>query len=205
MSANESDTFKHENWRLPITAKVTSRDGRENIKVTLQPLGSTDLQEYHELHADPRVWQHYPSGRHTTLKQSQDELDARVNEWEQGISYWSVKIDKGVLIGVGGARLLDSDLCWNLYYRVAYEWWGYGIAAFLAGKGLQAAKSLRPDLPVVAYLLEHNIASRKIAEKNLGLTLQWRGHDAGNPDADAIRLVFSDRPFGQDVFKIVTQ
>jgi RimJ/RimL family protein N-acetyltransferase len=57
---------------------------------------------------------------------------------------------------------------------------------------LVAAHDLAPDRPVLAYLLEHNLASRRTAEK-LGMGLVWRGPDAGNPDPDAVRLVFGDR------------
>ncbi|MGN7247635.1 hypothetical protein ACTHQ1_07875 [Janibacter anophelis] len=39
---------------------------------------------------------------------------------------------------------------------------------------------------------EHNHASRRVADK-LGLTLQQRGPDAGNPDPAAVRLVYADR------------
>jgi len=54
------------------------------------------------------------------------------------------------------------------------------------------ATSLRPELPVIAYLLEHNAASAHVAQK-LGLSLVHRAPDAGNPDRQAIRLVFADR------------
>lgn len=45
-----------------------------------------------------------------------------------------------------------------------------------------------PDLPVVAYLLEHNKASERVAQK-LRMQLVHRGPDASNPDPAAIRLV----------------
>jgi hypothetical protein len=51
---------------------------------------------------------------------------------------------------------------------------------------------------VIAYLLEHNAESRGRAEK-AGLSLVWRGPDAGNPDPDAVRLVYADRPLTDDV------
>lgn len=51
---------------------------------------------------------------------------------------------------------------------------------------------MRADLPVTAYLLEHNVGSRRAAER-AGLTLVWRGPDAGNPDPAAVRLVYADR------------
>lgn len=46
---------------------------------------------------------------------------------------------------------------------------------------------------MVAYLLEHNHASRRLAKK-VGLELRLRGLDAGHPDPATIRLVLADRP-----------
>lgn len=49
---------------------------------------------------------------------------------------------------------------------------------------------------MVAYLLEHNLASARVAEK-LGLSLQQRGPDVGSPDPEAIRLVYADRALSE--------
>jgi hypothetical protein len=46
---------------------------------------------------------------------------------------------------------------------------------------------------VIAYLVEHNERSRGRAERS-GLSLVWRGPDAGNPDPAAVRLIYADRP-----------
>ena len=70
---------------------------------------------------------------------------------------------------------------------------GCGAGALLAAAAVAAAQRLRPDVPVVAYLLEHNEASARVAER-VGLTLRHRAPDAGNPDAAAVRLVHADRP-----------
>ena len=62
--------------------------------------------------------------------------------------------------------------------------------------GLELLSELRrsnPDLPVIAYLLEHNAESRGRAERS-GLSMVWRGPDAGNPDPAAVRLIYADRP-----------
>lgn len=48
------------------------------------------------------------------------------------------------------------------------------------------------DRAVLASLLEHDLGSRRTAER-LGLWWVWRGPDARNPDPDAVRLVFLDR------------
>jgi hypothetical protein len=57
---------------------------------------------------------------------------------------------------------------------------------------------VRPDLAVVAFLLEHNLASKAVAEKT-GLHLAWRGPDVGNPDQAAVRLVYADRDIAAEV------
>ena len=57
---------------------------------------------------------------------------------------------------------------------------------------VDAAHDVAPERPVLAYLLEHNHASRRTAEK-VGLRLVWRGPDADNPDPEAVRLVYLDR------------
>lgn len=60
------------------------------------------------------------------------------------------------------------------------------------GEAVEAAHRLRPEIPVVAYLLEHNVASAHVAT-GVGLVLVHRCADTGNPDPTAIRLVFVDR------------
>ena len=75
---------------------------------------------------------------------------------------------------------------------------GRGLATELAQAARAAALAVRPDLPVTALLLEHNLASKAVAEK-LGLRLAWRGPDAGNPCPDAIRLVYADRELTPEV------
>ena len=59
------------------------------------------------------------------------------------------------------------------------------------------------DRPVVACLLEHNVQSRGRAER-AGLSLVWRGPDAGNPDPAAVRLVYADRPLPDAVLARIT-
>jgi len=68
---------------------------------------------------------------------------------------------------------------------------------------LAAAGQVAPELPVVAYLLEHNTGSRRTAER-AGLQLVWRGPDVGNPDPLAVRLVYVDRPVSAGVLAAFT-
>lgn len=108
------------------------------------------------------------------------------------LSVWIVRnAETGAVLGDVGCSI-RCDVFWNLGYRLAFDAHGRGIAARVSCHAMAEARRIRPALPIVAYLLEHNRASAHVAE-NLRLTLQSRAPDAGNPDPDAIRLVYADR------------
>ena len=102
------------------------------------------------------------------------------------------------MVGTGGCALRIGTSWWNLYYRLTPAAWGLGLAAELVDAALDAARIVAPQRPVLAYLLEHNTRSRGRVER-AGLSLLWRGPDAGNPDPDAVRLIYADRPLPGDL------
>jgi len=99
----------------------------------------------------------------------------------------------GEMVGVGGCAVRAGTDWWNLYYRLTPRAWGHGLAAELVAAAVDAARTADGEKPVIAYLLEHNRESKGRAERS-GLTLVWRGPDAGNPDPEAVRLIYADRP-----------
>lgn len=162
-------------------------------RLLLAPVAHDNLPEMHRLHSDPAVWRHLPSGRHATLERTREMMEHHVADWAHGLGYWTVRLrDTGDFVGVGGCRVRD-DVAWNIYYRLDPVYQGRGFATQVAQAGMAAAARVRPELPVTAILVEHNLASKAVAVR-LGLQCVWRGHDAGNPDPDAIRLVYADRP-----------
>ncbi|MEL7978179.1 GNAT family N-acetyltransferase [Isoptericola sp. F-RaC21] len=153
-----------------------------------------DVDELFAIGSDPRVWTHYPSLRQTDPAQSAADVARRTACWEaDGLGPWTVRRrgEPGI-VGYGGCSVLHGAF-WNLGYRFAVAAQGQGYATEMSRAAIRRAGEVRPDLPVIAYLLEHNLASAAVARK-LGLTLQHRGPDAGNPDPGAVRLVFADRP-----------
>ena len=155
---------------------------------------AADLDDWHAIHADPRVWEHFPSGRHSSVDESRGVLDAAIAAWDTaGLGYWSIRTDPtGPVVGCGGCRPVADEGWWNLYYRFAPEAQGHGYATELARTAVEAANAVAPDQPVVAHMLEHNTASWRVAER-IGMRHLWTGPDAGNPDPSAIRLVYADR------------
>jgi RimJ/RimL family protein N-acetyltransferase len=159
-------------------------------RLALTAVSLDDLPELHALHADPRVWQHLPSGVHADERRTRADVEAYTADWERdGLGYWTARTHEGDLVGIGGVRLRPGRT-WNLYYRLAPQHQGQGFALELVRAALEAAAKVDPEPPLVAYLLEHNDASRRTAER-AGLVLAWRGPDRDVPGG--IRLIYADR------------
>jgi RimJ/RimL family protein N-acetyltransferase len=182
-------------------------------RLRLDAVVPEDLEEHFALMSDPGVWKHLPSGRHTTPARTREGIEHSVGHWARdGLGYWTARLrddlpeaalTAGQVVGTGGCALRVGTSWWNLYYRFTPATWGLGLAAELVAAAIDAAHAVAPDRPVIAYLLEHNVQSRGRAEK-AGLSLVWEGPDAGNPDPDAVRLVYADRPLGRELLEQVT-
>jgi RimJ/RimL family protein N-acetyltransferase len=164
----------------------------EDLQLDVPTLG--DVPALHAIYGDPRVWTHLPSGRHRDIRQTREMVRGWIDAWARdGLSYWIVRAASSQeLLGHVGCSARRGAF-WNLGYRIAFEAHGRGIATLVGRRAVDEAHRTDSALPVVAYLLEHNRASARVAEK-LGLTLQHRGPDSGNPDPHAVRLVYADRP-----------
>jgi RimJ/RimL family protein N-acetyltransferase len=174
-------------------------------RLQLDAVVPDDLDEHFALMSDPGVWAHLPSGRHTDPAKTAEGIEHSVGHWSRdGLGYWTARLrrdladppvglEPGAVVGTGGCARREGTAWWNLYYRLTPAAWGLGLAAELVTAAIDAAQAVDPDRPVVAYLLEHNVESRGRAER-AGLSLVWRGPDAGNPDPAAVRLVYADRP-----------
>ena len=186
-------------------------------RLRLDAVTADDVDEHYAILSDPAVWQHLPSGVHLSRTRTAEGLALQAECWERaGLGVWTARLRAdvpaerlpvglvpGAVVGMGGCSVRRGTSWWNLYYRLARPAWGHGLAAELVAESRAAAGEADPSLPLVAYLLEHNLESKGRAERS-GLTLLWRGPDAGNPDPSAVRLVYADRPLGADVLGRIT-
>lgn len=176
----------------PIDVRHVTTD-----RLDLRAVRTDDLDVLYALHVDPRVWQHAPWARHASRDRTSADVAEYLADWSRdGLGYWTAwrpaeGPDAAAFVGIGGVRLRPTGV-FNVYYRITPHEQGHGFAVEIARAGMAAAAQVRPDAPVTAILLEHNIASRRTAER-LGLTPVWAGPDAGNPDPDAVRLIYADR------------
>ena len=173
-----------------------------------------DLDAMFAIYSDPRVWTHFPSLRPTDPERIAAMLGRWADSWRiHGLGSWIVRLrDTGEVIGNGGCTMLpvhepgvhdpgarhpgadsgDSARVWNLGYRLSADHHGHGYATEVSRAALVAAAQVAPEIPVIAFLVEHNRASAAVAEK-VGLRLVHRAPDAGNPDPAVMRLVYADR------------
>lgn len=160
--------------------------------VSLSRPTAADVADLHAIVSDPRVWTHYPSLRHTSIDETRALVDRWTSQWDRdGLGPWVVRTQDSI-IGYGGCDR-RRDAFWNLGYRLAASMHGRGLATRVAHAAVDAARRHDDSLPIVAYLVEHNRASARVAEK-VGLSLIHRAPDAGNPDPTVIRMVYADRP-----------
>ncbi len=162
-----------------------------------RPLWS-DISAIHAICSDPASWAHLPSGRHQTREQTEQLVARWILGWEtEGLDVAVVRRRGSVeVLGYVGCSVRDDKL-WNLSYRLAPSAQGMGYAREAAQAAIDQATRIRPELPVTAYLLEHNLASASVA-RDLGLALIDSGPDAADPRPGSVRLVFSDRPLRKD-------
>jgi RimJ/RimL family protein N-acetyltransferase len=150
-----------------------------------------DAVELFPILSDPDGWWYEPEGRHLELATTRGFAERAAARWQtDGLSYWTVRSGQdGSVIGLGGVQRHRSG-AWNLSYRIATSQQGNGYATELALSGIAAAHQFDPDSAVIAWVLDHNIPSRRVAER-VGLANYGPRIDAN----DRIeRLAFADRP-----------
>ncbi len=178
--------------------KLGIGEGGWTSRLLLQPVTIADLPTLAALHADPRVWWHHPSGRHTSIEQTRHYLLRCERQWRKdGLGYWTVRLRSpvrtlavGEIAGMGGCALPPEQEWWNLYYRLRPEVHRQGLATELARAAVQAAHRIPGNRAIIARVLEHNVASVLTAER-AGLKIAWRGPAVGDPAAT--RLIFTDQ------------
>ncbi|HTX12996.1 MAG TPA: GNAT family N-acetyltransferase [Solirubrobacteraceae bacterium] len=152
-----------------------------------------DLDDLFVIFSDPDSWWYDPAGRHVEREQTRGWLSRAAARFESdGLSYWTVRLrEGGTIIGVGGAQRQRTG-AWNLNYRIATAHQGKGFATELGRAAYAAASALDASVPFIAWIAEHNLPSRRVAER-LGLTNYGLAVD---PSDGQPRLAYADRSVG---------
>jgi RimJ/RimL family protein N-acetyltransferase len=152
-----------------------------------------DLEDLFAIFSDPDGWWYDPAGRHVEQERARDWLSRAASRFDgDRLSYWTVRLrGNGTIIGVGGAQRQRTG-AWNLNYRIATAHQGKGFATELGRAAYAAASGLDASVPFIAWIAEHNLPSRRVAER-LGLTNYGLAVD---PSDEQPRLAYADRPIG---------
>ncbi len=162
--------------------------------IVLRPPAAGDIDAFLSIHADPRTNTHNPAGPLEDLDEAQRVLDRWLDDWRtEGIGYWALeeKPERRV-IGFAGIRTIQAgDVeMFNLYYRLAPEAWGRGIAAGAAREAVAWAHRECPERPIVARMQPGHVASARTAGR---AGLREVGHDRWG------RTVMADRPISSEL------
>jgi RimJ/RimL family protein N-acetyltransferase len=172
-------------------------------RLVLRVPEQADLERLFGLYSDPHVWGPDPLTRHEDPMQTKRMIGNWRTAWDRdGLGMWTAW-DGDEFVGIGGC-FIRYGVAWNLGFRLRPPCWGRGYAQEISTAAIVAARQRRVELPITAYLLEGNDRSRRAVERT-GLSRIWRGPDAGNPDATAIRLLYSDQPLPPTVLRALTE
>jgi RimJ/RimL family protein N-acetyltransferase len=182
----------------PEAPQVSSTD-----RLVLRVPVPADLERLFNLYSDPQVWEPDPLTRHEDPAQTERMIGTWRTAWDRdGLGMWTAW-DGDEFVGIGGC-FVRYGVAWNLGFRLRAQCWGRGYAQEISAAAILAARRRRVELPVTAYLLEGNDRSLRAVERT-GLSRIWRGPDAGNPDATAIRLLYGDQPLPPTVLRALTE
>jgi RimJ/RimL family protein N-acetyltransferase len=150
---------------------MTGTQGRRQLltdRLDLRAVTSGDVDPLHRIMSDSRNCVYVPEGPKESARDSRAWIERFSARWAiNGLGYWSVRLRAtSAVIGVGGAE--RRPRFWDLYYQLDWNHWGEGYGTELALAAQREAVALEPELPVVAWIHEENVASRAVA-RHLGL------------------------------------
>jgi RimJ/RimL family protein N-acetyltransferase len=140
----------------------------ERLRLAAVTVG--DAEALFVIMSDAAGWWYQPTGRHAELPTTIAFCERVAAMWlSDGLSYWTARVlDSDEVVGLGGARR-NRDRTWNLSYRIAAGQQGRGFATELGVAAHRAAAIVDPSVAIIAWIDEHNAASRRVAQR-IGLT-----------------------------------
>jgi RimJ/RimL family protein N-acetyltransferase len=141
------------------------------------------------IHCDPRTNPFRPGGPPSEAE-ILSSLDTWLAHWAtRRFGYWAaIERSTGIIAGFGGIMekpvgLHHSGL--NLYYRLAPEFWGCGLATHIGHSALKEAFQSQSATEVFARVLSTNLPSRRVLQR-LRMTIL-----ASEPAAPDEYLIYS--------------
>lgn len=145
----------------------------ETERLRLRQWLPSDREPFAELNADARVMEFFPS---TLERAASDALADRCEALiaEHGWGFWAAETRKtGEFIGFVGLHVPPPELpcspCVEIGWRLAFQYWGQGLATEAARGALQVGFDELRLQEIVSFTAVHNIRSRAVMER-LGMS-----------------------------------
>ncbi|RFA29903.1 GNAT family N-acetyltransferase [Alkalilimnicola ehrlichii] len=141
----------------------------ESARLYLRQWQASDLAPFAELNADPRVMAHFPNRLDRAQSDAMAERCRALIE-ERGWGFWAVEEKaSNTFIGFVGLHTPAADLpfspCVEVGWRLAYPFWGKGLATEAAKVALQIGfNELRLD-EIVSFTAVSNQRSRRVMRR----------------------------------------
>lgn len=185
---------------VPWWHRIEHPDG-----VLLRRLATDDAPGVLAVHGDPRVYVHDPHETHPDLAHTRTFIAPMVEHWAAyGFGYWVVLVprsfwpdgvlgaeaadDGRVVAGLGGVQhhRVDGRPVLNVYFRLAPETQGRGLAGAVLRQVAILAPEVAPGCDVVVRTRPANAAARRVA---LRAGYVDEGLEPGTTDMQLLRLV----------------
>ena len=154
---------------------------------------AADLSEVFRVHSDPRTNVHNPAGPDDEAA-SRTRLAEWMEHWQRhGFGYEVIGDATGAVLGCAGVRhgsWLEVPVL-NLYYRLAREAWGRGIATAAGRRARDTAARVAPDVPVLARTKPENVPAQRTA---VTIGLRRRPELEADDETGAVRIYTSSWP-----------
>jgi RimJ/RimL family protein N-acetyltransferase len=176
----------------PATARLLLRQWR-----------SSDRTPFAQLNADPRVMEFFPS---SLTREQSDAMADRCESFisERGWGLWAVELKTdGSFIGYVGLSIPTAQLpfspCVEVGWRLAFDYWGYGLATEAAEEALRVGFEVLELAEIVSFTAVANRRSRAVMER-LRMTESGLFEHPSVPVGSALRehCLFRLRRTGRD-------
>ena len=136
-------------------------------RLYLTAVSMVDLDNFHDLHSDPDLYEHATGEMHPDIEHSRSVIAGYEHDWESvGLGYWTIRSLGRVYLGTGGvSRGSDAGATWNVYYRLKKSAWGRGYAAEVIRAAAPCAEALDEGAILQAVMRPCNPASEAVARK----------------------------------------
>ncbi len=144
----------------------------ETNRLLVRKLKKTDLQAFHKMQSNPKVMQ-YTTGITKSIQEHTLELDDLISKYDKiKNDFWIYAIErKSNAVFVGTVALVKDNTDDEIGYRFLEKFWNKGYATEICKGLILYCKSIGIK-KIVGYVVDKNIASIKIIEKQGFVTIK---------------------------------